>query len=258
MDAILHDLEVLEEADQLCIMAARSLGEHPWITKQIDAGDFDMAKFSQYNQRMGGAKFQPQEKCHALEECLGKLSRESLDRLDDGCTVNEIYVSLQNELYKHVWRYHLCLSLGASTKPYFDRADVGTAASRASPACQTKDLLKDIQCIQRLRCLSVQFSGCTMHDPKKTFGSYQDLLHFTDNVFASFDAGHASKAFVLDLEVCSRFASELRTVKRAYHVQLAEIVCTMSKEALEHLKAGVTFDALGDLWHEEIHRRNRL
>lgn len=285
MEDILGDLELLENADQLCVEAARSLLEHGWLTKQVDAGDFDMAKFSEYNRRMGGARLQPQERCRSLEECLGKLSRRSKDMLDDGCTVNEIYLMLQNELYRQVWRYHLALAeddeenSSSSRKPYFDRVEeetrdqrqlllgcagqkrmaATTAGAGQKTATTTMGLLKDLAAVQRMRVMAVTSpkGGEVMHEPGKKFRSYQELVQFTTNVFESFDASMVSRAFGVDEGMCKEFGRNLLGMRQGYHAKLAEVLCGMSGEGLEELRRGRPFDELEAEWHAEIERRNR-
>ena len=133
---ILSDLQLLEEADQLCIDAARSLLSNAWLTKKLDDGSFDLQRYMEYNARMGRARLEPQDRCRKLDEALQKLSARSLDMLDDGSTVHEMYAHLQTELYRHVWQYHLRMCEGQA-KPYFDRSDDCSDAA-AGPASRDR------------------------------------------------------------------------------------------------------------------------
>lgn len=72
MEDIIQDLQLLEEADQLCIIAARA---PPHESKQ---------------------------RCQELENCLQKLSVRARGMLDSGSTVNDVYVHQQAQLYKLV------------------------------------------------------------------------------------------------------------------------------------------------------------
>lgn len=266
MEEILSDLQHLEEADQLCIDAARSLSSNRWLVDQIDGGSFDLEKYKLYNKRMGDARLEPQERCRALAAGLQKLSKKSRDMLDDRSTVHEIYMQLQTELYRDVWRYHLCLCEEAEgAKPYFDRLDekqcfkLSAAACKESvdfTACSTKALAADLNAISQLKLFVVSSDGFVLHDASKPFTSHFHLMQTVGNVFSCFDPHLVSRAFSVPDEVCAKVHKNLPEMRRKQHLLLADILVQLSKEAAGALKGGKSFGDVEDLWCAEIERRN--
>lgn len=295
LDDILADLQLLEEIDQLCIDAARSLVSNRWLTKQIDDGQFNLENFRLYNQRIGGGILAPQEKCKLLGRGLQKLSKASRSMLDDGSTVQEIYVHLQSELYKHVWKYHLCLcDEEDQAKPYFDRLDDDddhdkdevvvrldrcrlacdcdnrkdaeqVAAARhphlsgnslRHDCCSTNALVADLNAVGQLKGFAVSWQGFALHDTSKPFVSHWQLMQVVRNVFDSFDAQLVSRAFAVPLEVCESFKKDLAARRREVNLLLATIMQGLSKEACEALQSGKSFADVEERWQAEIERRN--
>lgn len=282
LEDILADLQLLEEIDQLCIDAARSLVSNRWLTKQIDDGQFNLENFRLYNQRIGGGILAPQEKCRLLGRGLQKLSKASRDMLDDGSTVQEIYVHLQSELYRHVWKYHLCLCDEEDhAKPYFDRLDDddnnqgedevvvrlahdyddrnGAAAGRRKDApknCSSKVLEMDLNAVAQLKCFSVSWQGFDLHDASKPFASHSQLMQVVRNIFDSFDAPRVSRALGVPLEVCESFRKDIAARRRHTALMLAGIMQHLSREACEALRSGNSFSDVEDAWQAEIEWRN--
>lgn len=278
MEEILADLQLLEEADQLCLEAAQSLASNAWLTKQIDDGQFNLENFRLYNARMGGAKLEPQEKCRSLEEALQRLSKTSLGLLDDGSTVDEIYRHLQTEMYRHVWRYHLCMCKDGA-KPYFDRLPAVVGEGQIQPIpfdkkimcksvpsrkcstdvlqnCSTSALVKDLSAIYDLRTFVISVDGFALHDAKNEFASHAQLVHTFRNIFDSFDPFIVSRAFSVPDEVCAKVQKNLMAVHRNQHLLLAGILQTLSEEAAAALRSGRTFEDVEGEWNAEIARRN--
>lgn len=266
MEEILSDLQHLEEADQLCIEAARSLLSNRWLVQQVDDGSFDLENYKLYSKGMGAATLEPQERCRALAAGLQNLSKRSRDMLDDGSTVHEIYMHLQTELYKDVWRYHLCLCEEA--KPYFDRLEekhvLGNKKAAAIPCkeridftgCSTKALATDLDAINQLKLFVVSSEGFALHDASKPFTSHPHLMQTVRNVFECFDPHLVSRAFSVPDAVCARFHKNLLEMRRRQHLLLADIMVHLSKEAAGALRVGKSFVEVEDLWCAEVERRN--
>lgn len=267
MNEILSDLKLLEEADQLCIAAATSLTSNQWLLDQIDSRSFDIEKYKLYSRKMGGARLQPQEKCKALDAGLQKLSKRSRDMLDDGSTVQEIYFSLQTELYRNVWRYHLCLCEDEEgAKPYFDRLDEQQTMSLKKKVtshvtasnfigCSTKALFADLQAICQLKTFVVSSNGFALHDASNGFTSHTHLMQTVKNIFDCFDPFRVSREFSVPDEVCAQFHKNLPEMRRAQNLLLADILDQLSEQASGALKKS-SFSEVENLWFTEIERRN--
>ena len=283
MDAILSDLRLLEDADQLCIRAAKSLISNTWLVKQIDCGSFDLDKYREYNARMGGARLEPLERCKALEEGLSRLSKTSRDMLDDGSTVAEIYSHLQTELYKQVWRYHLCMCEDGAkpyfdrlaedeainkkqqrredgARPYFDRLAEDEVINKKQQQClrsiKTTSLVSDLEAIGKLKAFTISSSGFPLHDASKPFTSHGQLVHTFRNVFDSFDSSSVSRAFSVPQEVCVEFQAQLSQKRGEHNLLLAGILDELTVGAAAALRCGTSFAEVEETWHAEIERRN--